>query len=82
MLIIPYQQLAAEVLDSMLQEFASRDGTDYGEVECSLAARVAQVKAMLQRGEIVICYDEASQSCDLLDVHEAKILQRNMSSES
>ena len=34
--MVPPQRLQAEVLQALLEEFASRDGTDYGERECTL----------------------------------------------
>ena len=75
MLIIPYQQLDAEVLLSVLQEYASRDGTDYGALEYSLADKVAQLQGMLQRKEIFLGFDQASASCDLITAEDAKRFQ-------
>ena len=42
---IPPQQLSAEVLDALIEEYITREGTDYGEVEYSLEQKLAQVKA-------------------------------------
>lgn len=35
-MLVPYQDLAPETLDSLIESIVLRDGTDYGEVEMSL----------------------------------------------
>ncbi|MDP6968136.1 MAG: YheU family protein [Gammaproteobacteria bacterium] len=65
-MIIPWQQLPTATLDSLLQEYASRDGTDYGQVETSLADKVAQLKQQLQQGTVVIVYSELHESVNLM----------------
>ncbi len=62
---IPHQELAEETLRAIIEEFISREGTDYGEREYSLEQKVQQVKNQLQRDEIIISYDPESQSCHL-----------------
>lgn len=76
MIIIPYQQLASETLDALLEEYVTRDGTDYGEYEVSTSDKLSQVKALLKTGEIHICYDEETESCTLLDKEQAQQLQQ------
>ena len=62
---IPFQELAAETLTAIIEEFISREGTDYGVHETSLETKVQQVMNQLKRGEIVVTFDPESQSCDL-----------------
>jgi uncharacterized protein YheU (UPF0270 family) len=62
---IPYQELAVESLTAIIEEFISREGTDYGAHETSLEKKVQQVMNQLKRGEIVVTFDPESQSCDL-----------------
>mgnify|MGYP000700387039 FL=1 len=62
---IPFQELAVETLTAIIEEFISREGTDYGVHETSLEKKVQQVMNQLQRGEIVVTFDQESQSCDL-----------------
>ena len=62
---IPFQKLAVETLTAIIEEFISREGTDYGVHETSLEKKVQQVMNQLQRGEIVVTFDQESQSCDL-----------------
>ena len=62
---IPFQDLAVETLTAIIEEFISREGTDYGVHETSLEKKVQQVMNQLHRGEIVVTFDQESQSCDL-----------------
>ncbi len=67
---IPYQELDADTLTAIIEEFISREGTDYGELEYSLEQKVQQVWKQLERGDVVLNYDPESQSCDLQRVAE------------
>ncbi len=62
---VPLERLEAGVLDAMLEEFASRDGTDYGLRELSLEEKVGNLKRQLQRGELAVVYDLDSEQWDL-----------------
>ncbi|MEX0963047.1 MAG: YheU family protein [Pseudohongiellaceae bacterium] len=62
---IPHQEVAAETLTAIIEEFISREGTEYGAQEYSLEQKVEQVRKQLERGEIVLNYDPETQSCDL-----------------
>lgn len=69
-LIIQYDQLSPEALRGVVEEFVSRDGTDYGEVEVSLATKIAQVMNQLKSGKAVIVFDQASESCTILNSND------------
>ncbi len=51
---------------ALLEEFASRDGTDYGEVETVMVRKLAQLRGRLDRGEMVLLYDSESEIWDLV----------------
>ena len=70
MLEIPHRDLEPETLTSLIEDFVTRDGTDYGAAEVSLTAKVAQVRRQLDRGEAVITFDEETGSCALRARHE------------
>ncbi|MBM69925.1 MAG: hypothetical protein CME43_10670 [Haliea sp.] len=74
LLEIPPARLSAEVLAALLEEFASRDGTDYGDRELSLAAKVQQLRAQLDSGALVLLYDGDSETWDLLPRDSASLL--------
>jgi len=64
---VPYDQLSPEALQGVIEEFLTRDGTDYGEVEVPLETRVSQVFAHLKSGKVVIVFDSDSQTCTILN---------------
>ena len=43
-MIVPWQSLDPDTLQNLLEEFVSRDGTDYGEQELSLAQKAEQIR--------------------------------------
>ena len=63
---IPPESVEAALLASMLEEYASRDGTDYGVSELSLEEKVARLRTQLSSGKLAIVYDLASAHWDLL----------------
>jgi len=63
---IPYERLSAEVLNSLIEHFVLREGTDYGHGEYSLEQKVATVKKQLERGDAIIVFDEKEESCDIV----------------
>ena len=77
-MIVPWQDLAQDTLESLLEEFVSRDGTDYGEQEVPLTTRVSQVLTALQRQQLVIWFDENSQSASLMPKEQALSAQNGM----
>lgn len=66
MIEIPYQQLSEQALQGLVEEFITREGTDYGEIELSLDEKVARVMKQLRCGDILIAYDEVSESCTIV----------------
>ena len=64
-LIVPWQDVPVASLVNLIEELVSRDGTDYGEQEVPLTTKVEQVKRLLQRGEMVIWFDEDTESISL-----------------
>ena len=68
---IPYQQLSSEALHGLVEEFVSRDGTDYGFAEASLAQKAQQVITQLESGKIVIVFDAATETCNIVRKEDA-----------
>ena len=63
---VPYDQLSPEALNGVIEEFVSRDGTDYGEVEISLETKISQVFSQLKSGKAVIVFEQKSETCTIL----------------
>jgi len=63
---IPYSQLDSDVLRALIEEFVSRDGTDWDQSGCSLEDKVDQIMAQLADGRVKIVHDLNSESTNLL----------------
>ena len=63
---IPYDQLNPETLHGVIEEFVTRDGTDYGAIEVSLETKISQVLGQLKSGKAVIVFDQGSETCNIL----------------
>ena len=69
-MIVPWQQINADTLNHLLEEFASRDGTDYGAQETSLEDKVAQLKTQLSEKRIVVVYSELHESINIVPAEQ------------
>ena len=63
---IPYEQLEPEILRALVEEFITREGTDYGEWEVPLEKKIGEVVEQLKTGKAVIIYDQISETCTIL----------------
>jgi uncharacterized protein YheU (UPF0270 family) len=66
MVRIPLERVDSAVLNSMLEDYASRDGTDYGSRELSLEEKVANLQLQLRDGSLAVVYDLDSEQWDLV----------------
>ncbi|MCH7741849.1 MAG: YheU family protein [Proteobacteria bacterium] len=55
---IQWQTLSESALTGLIQEFVTREGTEYGAQEVPVSTKVEQVLAQLQSGRVEIVYDE------------------------
>lgn len=69
-MIIPYNELSEETLHALIEDFVTRDGTDYGQDEMSMQEKAAHLVALLKTGKLLISYNEESQSCGLVTKEE------------
>jgi uncharacterized protein YheU (UPF0270 family) len=65
-MIIPHKDLSADTLRGVIEEFVSREGTEYGPDEVTLETKVAQVMRQLERREVFVIFDPESESCDIV----------------
>lgn len=72
MLIIPAEQLEADTLAAVLEEFITREGTDYGATEWSLDQKREQLLRQIRAGKACLCYDPVSQSCTVMLAEQAQ----------
>lgn len=64
-MLIPFKQLDPDTLTSILEEYVSREGTDYGDVTYSLEQKVSMLRKQLAHGDIAISFDPETETCTL-----------------
>ena len=65
---IPHHQVPEQTLLAIIEEFISREGTDYGHREYTLDEKVEKAKSQLLNGEIKLLFDSETSSCNLVKV--------------
>jgi hypothetical protein len=63
---VPWTALSREALLGVVEAFVLREGTDYGDREVPHEAKVRQVLAGLESGEVRMLFDPETQSVTLL----------------
>lgn len=74
-MIVPWREIDAETLDNLLEEYVSRDGTDYGESEVSVETRVGQMRRRLEKGDAFVWVDEDTGDINILSREQVGQLQ-------
>jgi uncharacterized protein len=64
--VVPYTELAAELLHAVIESYVLREGTNYGEREFSLEDKVAHVIKRLKRGEAQIVFDPETETVGIV----------------
>lgn len=62
---IPVDRLSPEALQGVIEEFISRVGTDYGEVEVPTEIKFRQVKYKLENGLAVLIFDDETETTNI-----------------
>ncbi|ATM76491.1 MULTISPECIES: YheU family protein [Serratia] len=65
-MIIPWQDIEQETLNSLIESFVLREGTDYGEHERSLEQKVDDVRRQLKSGEVVLVWSELHETVNIM----------------
>ncbi len=63
--IIPVNKLSSHALKGVIEEFISRNGTDYGAIEACLETSLMQVKAKLKDGSAVLVFDDETETTNI-----------------
>jgi hypothetical protein len=64
--MVPFTELAPQLLHAVVESFVLREGTDYGAREFSLPEKVEHVIAQLKRGEARIMFDPATDTVSIV----------------
>jgi len=65
-MIIPWQEIAPDTLERLIEAFVLREGTDYGEHERSLEQKVNDVKRQLKSGDVVLVWSELHETVNIM----------------
>jgi len=68
--VVPHSAISAEALANLIDDFITREGTDYGEREHTAEDKRASVRRQLERGKVVIVFDPESESVNLVLAEE------------
>ncbi len=63
---IDYRTLSAEALRGLIEEFITRQGTDYGAREVSLDDKVEDVERQLKNGDARVVFDTVDECANIV----------------
>lgn len=76
-MLVPIDELSGAALNKIVEEFVLREGTDYGNHEFSLAAKVEQVVKQLRKGDAVLVFDHKTETLDIVSPRKAAEMTEN-----
>ena len=62
---IPWKSLDPELLEKLLEELVSREGTDYGATEKTLEQKIAELTTALQTGKARLFWNSDTESASI-----------------
>jgi uncharacterized protein YheU (UPF0270 family) len=65
-IVVPPSALSEEALHGLVEEFITREGTDYGHQEHSLESKRAAVLLQVKRGQAVILFDRDTEATTIV----------------
>ncbi|MFT5354681.1 MAG: hypothetical protein ACI9KE_001888 [Polyangiales bacterium] len=63
---VPPEKLSEDALIGVIDEFITREGTDYGHEETSVDGKRAQVRAQLQKGDALLLFDPKTETINII----------------
>ena len=65
-IVVPCDALEPQTLQSLIEEFITRDGAVHGHRDVPLREKMQAVHRQLQSGEAVIVFEEETESCTIV----------------
>jgi len=69
-MIIPIDQLEANTLTAIIEQFVLGEGTDYGDTPYNLQQKVAQVRLQLEKGTALVIYSDLHETVTIISRHD------------
>ena len=63
---VPYEQIDPETLRSMIQEFVTRDGADWGDPGGALEDKIAQVLKQFKNKQVKVVFNLKSETANIV----------------
>ncbi|WP_303760154.1 YheU family protein [Alcanivorax jadensis] len=70
-IIVPWKDLPPDTLTNLIEEFVTRDGTDYGDQEIPTTTKVEQVRNQLKKEDAFVVFDEVTESVSVMGKEQA-----------
>lgn len=77
---IPFDRLSEGAQRGVMEEFVTREGTDYGHTEVSLDDKVLAVRRQIERREVVLLFDPKTERVNLVTTRSLRVARASSSS--
>lgn len=68
--VVPWERLSPAALRGVIEEFITREGTEYGADDVALERKLAQVQRQLESAEVVVLFDARAETVNLVRAAE------------
>ena len=72
---VPYEALSKDALQGLIEEYISREGTDYGAVEISMEKQSQRALGQLQSKQVVILFFPKTEHCQIVRKEDVNAYQ-------
>lgn len=74
---VPFAQLSEDAQNGVIDDFITREGTDYGKNEVSLETKRTQIRRQIESGRVQLVFDPGLESVTLITDAEWKKVSRS-----
>ena len=67
---IPWQSLSEDALTGVIEDFVTREGTEYGVQDVDLDQKVQQVRQQLRDQTVSVVFDSTLESCSIVPMRD------------
>ena len=64
-MLIPWTSFQPNTLRCVIEEFVSRDGTDYGQNEASIESKIDEVYKLLRARKAIVVFDPETENVNI-----------------
>ena len=65
-IVVPWRELSPDALLGVIDEYVTREGTEYGSSDVPLETKRAQVRRQLDEGVVVVLFDAKTRSTNIV----------------